>query len=62
MTLPEAIREQGIFVIACEVRGSQKMLDTARMAEEALLREQTRRPHNFDFEDYKLPGETQCLS
>lgn len=59
MTLDEAIKEQEIFVILCEVRGSQKMFDTARMSLEALKREQVRRPHDFDFEDCKLPGETK---
>ncbi|KKK54704.1 hypothetical protein LCGC14_3081990, partial [marine sediment metagenome] len=39
MTLDEAIKEQEIFVILCEVRGSQKMFDTARMSLEALKRE-----------------------
>ena len=59
MTLEEAIKEQEIFVILFKVRGSQKQFDVARMALETMGREQTRRPHNFDFEDVKLEGETQ---
>ena len=57
-TLDEAIREIQMGVIACAKAGSSK-LGAFRMAAGALQREEDRRPPDFDFEDVKLPGETQ---
>ena len=59
MTLDEAIVEQEILVILFDLKGSQKQFDVARMALATMEQEQARRPLNFDFEDRKLPGETE---
>lgn len=59
MTLDEAINEAKNGAFICSMAGSQKLSVTLQMSAEALEREQVRRPHDFDFEDCKLPGETQ---
>ena len=59
MTLQEGINEARESVVLCILKGNRELAITLQMAVEAFEREQARRPHNFDFEDVKLPGETQ---
>ena len=59
MTLQEAINEAKIGALLCKLKGNQELAAALTMAVGAFEQEQARRPHNFDFEDVKLPGETQ---
>ena len=59
MTLQEAINEARESVVLCILKGNRELAAALTMAVGAFEREQDRRPHNFDFEDVKLPGETQ---